>query len=338
MSLKTIRDSYSKLLATLTEAGIKLDASQKSVLDEYVMAIESTMSKQRKQAILLTKKATERKLEKEYAKVFESIMAHTHENFEIASKIQDKVVQMNEAAKLNDKVSGYLDLYLESVCPKKTIVDYAKMKKLEQINESLRDVLLANDDAVVEKKAQLEESFKKEKGKLETEVAKMQVKLNESMEKNQDLAKKLSQYKAVEVLESKTQDLPAFEARKVKKHFANATAADIEKNFGKVLESLKQEAKEAEEEAETTLEAEVDKIVGEDDVTENDMLKGKPHNNHVAEGETEEVEEEIDEEDEDFETVEEVKFNEDGDIELDEDDVIDESTMNKWCQQSIEVI
>jgi len=38
---------------------------------------------------------------------------------------------MNEAAKLNDKVSGYLDLYLESVCPKKTIVDYAKMKKLE---------------------------------------------------------------------------------------------------------------------------------------------------------------------------------------------------------------
>jgi len=170
----------------------------------------------------------------------------------------------------------------------------------------------------------------------------MQVKLNESMEKNQDLAKKLSQYKAVEVLESKTQDLPAFEARKVKKHFANATAADIEKNFGKVLESLKQEAKEVEEEAETTLEAEVDKIVGEDDVTENDMLKGKPHNNHVAEGETAEVEaeEELDEEeeDEDFETVEEVKFNEDGDIELDEDDVIDESTMSKWCQQSIEVI
>jgi len=98
---------------------------------------------------------------------------------------------LNESKKLSSKVSGYLDLYLESVCPKKSIVDYAKMKKLEQINESLRDVLLANDDAVVEKKAQLEESFKKEKGKLETEVAKMQVKLNESMEKSQELKKKL---------------------------------------------------------------------------------------------------------------------------------------------------
>lgn len=81
-------------------------------------------------------------------------------------------------------MSDYLDLYLESVCPKKEIVDYAKMKKLEQINESLRDVLLVTDDAVIEKKAQLEESFKKEKSKLETSVAKMQVKLNESMAKS----------------------------------------------------------------------------------------------------------------------------------------------------------
>ena len=41
----------------------------------------------------------------------------------------------------------------------------------------------ANDDAVIEKKSQLDESFKREKGKLETEVAKMRVKLNESMAK-----------------------------------------------------------------------------------------------------------------------------------------------------------
>ena len=336
MSLKTIRDSYTKLLATLTEAGIKFDASQKSALDEFVLALESTMSKQRQQAILLTKKATERKLEKEYSQVFESILKHTHENFEIASKIQDKVVQLNESAKLEGKVSSYLDLYLESVCPKKTIVDYAKMKKLEQINESLRDVLLANDEAVEEKKTQLEESFKKEKGKLETEVAKIQVKLNESMEKNEDLTKKLSQYKAVEVLESKTQDLPAYEARKIKKHFVEATADEIEQKFDKVLESVQKEAEEVEEEAETTLEAEVNKIVDSEEVEENDMLNGKPHNNHVAEGE--EQSSEVDEAEEDFETIETVKFNEDGDVELDEEDVIDESTMQRWCQQSIEVI
>lgn len=201
------------------------------------------------------------------------------------------------------------------------------MKKLEQVNESLRDVLLANDDAVVEKKAQLEKSFKKAKGQLETEVAKMRVKLNESMEKNQQLNKKISQYKAAQLLESKTQSLPAFEARTIKKHFANASAEDIEKNFKKVFESVKKESKKAADEAETTLESEVNKIVECDDLGENDILKGKPHNGHVAE--TEET-------DADFETTESCTFNEDGDIELEDDDVIDADTMNRWCQQSIE--
>ncbi len=232
------------------------------------------------------------------------------------------------------------------------------MKKLEQINESLRDVLVANDDAVIEKKAQLEESFKKQKGKLETEVAKMQVKLNESMEKNQQLNKKLSQYKAAQLLESKTQDLPAFEARQLKKRFATASAPEIEKNFSKVLESVKKEAKKAADEAETALESEVSKIVDSEEVEENDMLRNRPHNGHVSDPSAvlAEADKDIDENDilhdrahnahirvnegeedeEDFETTEEVRFNEDGDIELDDDDIIDESTMKRWCMQSIE--
>lgn len=326
MSLKTIRDSYEKLLSTLNEAGVKLDASQKAGLDGFILAIESKMSDDRTKAIELTKKATEAKLESEYKEVFESIMKHTQEHFEIASKVQERIQLLKETKQLSDKVSSYLDLYVESVCPKKVVVDYAKMKKLEAINESLRDVLLANDDAVIAKKAELDESFKKEKGKLETQVAKMQVKLNESMAKTQELNDKLKEYKALELLESKTKDLPSFEARKIKKHFAEATAPEIEKNFTKVLESMKDAAKKNEEIEETTLEAEVNKIVAEDDVKENDMLKGKPHNNHVVESEADV------EEDEDFETTETVTFDENGDVELDDEDVINESTMTRWLQ------
>ncbi len=337
MSLKTIRDSYEKLLATLNEAGIKLDASQKSGLDGFILSIEESVSTQRKKAIKLAKEATERKMEKEYKEVFESIMKHTQQHYELASKIQDRLTKLNESKKLSNKVSNYLDLYLESVCPKKDIVDYAKMKKLEQINESLRDVLLANDDAVVEKKAQLEESFKKEKGKLETEVAKMQVKLNESMEKNQKLNKKLGEYKALELLESKTKDLPTFEASKIKRHFAEASAPEIEKNFKKVLEAVKTEAKKAEDDVETTLESEVNKIVDSEEVEENDMLRNRPHNGHIDDpsgvvAEAEDVDEE------DFETTETVNFNEDGDVELDDDDVINESTMSIWLRNAKEEI
>lgn len=332
MSLKSIRDNYSKLLEALNESGVKFDASQKSALDGFIMALESTACEQRKQAASMAKRMTESKMEKEYKKVFESVMKHMQEHYEIAGKIQDAITMLNESKKLSRKVEQYLDLYAESVCPKKIVVDYAKMKKLEQINESLRDVLLANDDAVVAKKAQLEESFKAEKGKLETEVAKMQVKLNESMEKTQRLSKKLSQYKAMDLLESKTKDLPSFEANKIKRHFATATAPEIEKKFDKVLESIKKDAKKAAKEAETTLESEVQKIVDSEEVEENDLLRNRPHNAHVDDPAGV-----MNEEEDDFETTETISYDENGDIALEDDDVIDECTMNRWCMQSLEV-
>ena len=67
------------------------------------------------------------------------------------------------------------------------------------------------------------------------------------------------------------------------------------------------------------------------------MLNGKPHNNHVVEGEETE-DKEVDESEEDFETTETVKFNEDGDVELDEEDIINESTMSRWLQNAMEVL
>jgi hypothetical protein len=99
-----------------------------------------------------------------------------------------------------------------------------------------------------------------------------------------------------------------------------------------VYESLQKETKDAEKEVETTLEAEVNKIVEAEEVEENDMLRNRPHNAHIddpagiKESETEE----------DFETTETINFNEDGDVELDEEDVIDESIMKRWCDQSVE--
>lgn len=411
MSLKSIRDNYSKLLEALNESGVKFDASQKSALDGFIMALESTTSEQRKKAASMAKKMVESKMEREYKRVFESVIKHMQEHYELAGKIQDKVTMLKESKKISKKVENYLDLYAESVCPKKVVVDYAKMKKLEQINESLRDVLLANDDAVIEKKEQLDESFKKQKSKLETEVAKMQVKLNESMERAQQLKKKLNQYKALELLESKTKDLPSFEANKIKRHFATASAPEIEKNFKRVLESVKKDAKEAAEEVETTLESEVNKIVNEEEQLDevrrypdlskdkksataaiekhsgeltdftnqtpkptkdqlvdfvanifkeegldtpwtrefilklqhytrgfddalqyvyNAYLKGKGVGMDAGIHEEEPVEE-------DFETTETITYNEDGDIELGEDDVIDESTMKQWCNMSLEV-
>ena len=108
-----------------------------------------------------------------------------------------------------------------------------------------------------------------------------------------------------------------------------------------MLESVQAAAKEVEEAEETTLESEVQKIVDSEDIEENDMLRNRPHNAHiddprgvVSEGEDKDV----DESEEDFETTETVNFNEDGDVELDDEDIINESTMNRWLRNAMEVI
>ena len=69
-----------------------------------------------------------------------------------------------------------------------------------------------------------------------------------------------------------------------------------------------------------------------EEVKEDDMLKKTPHNGdgtHNAH-----IEESIEEP---FETMEFVRLNESGDVELDASDIIDADLMKQWCNQSIEV-
>ena len=112
------------------------------------------------------------------------------------------------------------------------------MQRLEQLHESLKSLLVVDEDAVKAKQAQLSESFTKDKKALETRCAKLQAKLNESMAQTQKLNKKIDSFKAMELLESMTKDLPTFEARKMKKRFDGATTTEIQKNFKRVLESV----------------------------------------------------------------------------------------------------
>ena len=369
MSLKSIRKSYSKLLDAFDAAGVKLTESQKGDIDAFVLAIESNMSRQRRMAIRQTRKAVESKMEKEYREVFESIMANTRRNAELASAIQDKITQVNEQKKMAAHVDGFLDLYVESVLPKKTIVDYDRMQKLERIHESLKDALVLSEDDVSEKKDELEQEYKVKKSKCETEVAKAKAELNESMKQARKLKAELDKAQAKLTLESKTKDLPSYEARKVKKQLKEATAPEIEKKFKKTLESVRKGMK-PDADAGAEVNEEIDEILAKEDdllkdrphnahrsvketeeFDEDDLLRNRPHNAHVSvnEGECDEDdllrdrphnahksvnEKEEDECDDVFETIEEVEFDEDGEVELDESDQIDAAQMRMWCRQS----
>lgn len=61
------------------------------------------------------------------------------------------------------------------------------------------------------------------------------------------------------------------------------------------------------------------------------MLKNRPHNGHqnVSECDQDSVDEE------DFETMECISTNEDGDIQLDESDIIDSNLMKMWSDRAV---
>jgi hypothetical protein len=195
-------------------------------------------------------------------------------------------------------------------------------------------MLVVDEDAVQTKKAELTESFNKDKKAYETKIAKLQAQLNESMKKTQKLNDKIDSFKAMELLESKTKDLPTFEARKMKKRFADATAVEIEKNFSRVLESVQKEIKEEEKDDEVTLEEEIKDIIESDEeVKENDYLKGRKHNGHIDEAEDDE-EKPVKEAEEPYETMESFKFDKYGDVILESEDIIDAEYMKSLCMMA----
>ena len=351
MSLKSIRESYSRLLDAFSGAGVKLSESQKQDLDTFVLALESKMGASRRAAIRQTKKAVERRMEGEYRKVFESVMAGMRENARLASMIQDKITQINESRKLSRKVDDYLDLYVESVLPKKTVVDYDRMQKLEKLHESLKDVLLVSEDSVDEKIKALEEEYRVKKSSCETKVARLQVKLDEAMSKARKMQGKIKGFEATQLLESKVKDLPAFEARRVKRALFGATVPEIERKFKGVLESVRRQVNEFKAGDKETIGEEIKEILG-GDANEDDMMGRRPHNGydpdpkskddlkkcdpikdraHNKHRPVDECDPDVSEQDDVFETIEEVQFDEDGDVKLDEADVIDESLMKSWC-------
>ena len=180
MSFKTIRESYSDMLDVFGEAGMTLSESQKAKLDKTVGELEDSISRKRQRAISETRRLTEARLEKEYREVFESIMENQAKNAELAAKIQERVMKMNEAKTLAGKVSDYLELYLESVLPRKTVVDYSRMQKLERLHESLKDMLGVDEFGMEDRMQKLEESYKQKLDAKTKELEDAKAKLFES--------------------------------------------------------------------------------------------------------------------------------------------------------------
>ena len=240
MNLKSLRESYNKLLDSFKEMGVTLNESQQENVDNFMLQLESKLKDVRDVAIKTTKKMVTEKLDAEYKELFESILKHMNENAEVSSKIQNKINEMKVVEELSESVNGFLDEHVEEILPKKDIVDYERMQKLEQIHESLKNMLGVEIMNVEGGKKELIEGFEKEKADYSKKIEELQKKLDESVKENKKVSKNLDSLKAQVLLESKIKNLPEREAKLIKESFKGASSSEINMKFKTVLESVRE--------------------------------------------------------------------------------------------------
>ena len=240
MNLKSLRESYNKLLDSFKEIGVTLNESQQENVDNFMLQLESKLKDVRDVAIKTTKKMVTEKLDAEYKELFESILKHMNENAEVSSKIQNKINEMKVVEELSESVNGFLDEHVEEILPKKDIVDYERMQKLEQIHESLKNMLGVEIMNVEGGNKELVENLEKEKTEYSKKIEDLQKKLDESVKENKKVSKNLDSLKAQVLLESKIKNLPEREAKLIKESFKGASSSEINMKFKTVLESVRE--------------------------------------------------------------------------------------------------
>ena len=240
MNLKSLRESYNKLLDSFKEMGVTLNESQQENVDNFMLQLESKLKDVRDVAIKTTKKMVTEKLDAEYKELFESILKHMNENAEVSSKIQNKINEMKVVEELSESVNGFLDEHVEEILPKKDIVDYERMQKLEQIHESLKNMLGVEIMNIEGGNKELVENLEKEKTEYSKKIEDLQKKLDESVKENKKVSKNLDSLKAQVLLESKIKNLPEREAKLIKESFKGASSSEINMKFKTVLESVRE--------------------------------------------------------------------------------------------------
>lgn len=161
-----------------------------------MLQLESKLKDVRDVAIKTTKRMVTEKLDAEYKELFESILKHMNENAEVSSKIQNKINEMKVVEELSESVNGFLDEHVEEILPKKDIVDYERMQKLEQIHESLKNMLGVEIMNVEGGNKELVENLEKEKTEYSKKIEDLQKKLDESVKENKKVSKNLDSLKA----------------------------------------------------------------------------------------------------------------------------------------------
>lgn len=203
-AVNKIDDEHSELLKTLLE---NVDADHVKKLNLVLEKIDNDHSKKLEELTALYEQKTQ----------------------EDATALRDMLVE---------KISNYLDLYIDSAIPKEQIAEAVKNMRVRKMIDGIKEIVGIDEEFVTEnvKEALLD-------GKKIIDNTKGE--LNKVLKENIKLNTELNQVKSQILIESKVKDLPDNKKKFVTKMLSGKSTDEIEKNFNYVVEMFEREEAES---------------------------------------------------------------------------------------------
>jgi len=256
-------------LASFKDAGVKLSEGQKSDIDNFIKAIESKLDEQKRLAIEATKSVVERRMEKEYRRVIESILTHYENYASLVERIGSVKTKINEREQIAESVDSFLTAAIDEILPESSIVDYHRLQLLESKLAEIKGAVISSDkemsDAITEAREAITDKFARKEKVYKHNMANMRKRLASVISESKSLKTTADKNEAKALLEAKTADLPIFEAKQLKRHFAEATVQEINEEFDKVLKEIEQDVTAGTEDSALSLEAEINQIIAKEE-------------------------------------------------------------------------
>jgi hypothetical protein len=123
-----------------------------------------------------------------------------------------------------ERVKSFMDTYIEEAMPVTTEVDVAKLMRLEEAVNSIREILVVNDDFV---QNEVKEALVDVKSQLDEAKSSKDDAVNDLMVENMELRKELKKNEATRLLESITADMKPSMAAFVKKYFKDENDVSV---------------------------------------------------------------------------------------------------------------
>ena len=243
----TIREKFETLVKGLVESKVITESQSSSfepIIEQFEMLVKESETKAIKAAAQVTESRMaeyDKEVRKQLAETFKQLKRHNVATVKLAKQ---KATELAER-KVVDAVDAYLNEYVEKLLPESLVVDYDRLQKLEAMQESLKRTLIINDKVIYKTAKKLKEAVEAEIEEEDDSTAK---KIKDLEEQVADLLDKKNQLECQaktnarnKALDEKLKDIPALEAKKVRKYFEaeDATIEEVEQDFDQVLSIVK---------------------------------------------------------------------------------------------------